>query len=230
MPPTPTGTGIDKFLDDYLPSYKATKKDGLWCFITCNHDTIRPSAGLTVDELRLAYATLFTLPGAPFVYYGDEIGMRYLPLPTKEGGYFRTGSRTPMQWDGTANHGFSTAAADALYLPVDTADDAPTVEAQQADPNSLLHAVKGLLAFRHAHRDLDSDASFKVLYAPKAKGDYRPFAWQRGKLTCAVNPAGAAADLPLKLKDGTRVLYAIGEAAVKDGELHLGAQSFAVLG
>ena len=225
-----SGTGIDKFLDDYLPSYKATKKDGLWCFITCNHDTIRPSAGLTVDELRLAYATLFTLPGAPFVYYGDEIGMRYLPLPTKEGGYFRTGSRTPMQWDGTANHGFSTAAADALYLPVDTADNAPTVEAQQADPNSLLHAVKGLLAFRHAHRDLDSDASFKVLYAPKAKGDYRPFAWQRGKLTCAVNPAGAAADLPLKLKDGTRVLYAIGEAAVKDGELHLGAQSFAVLG
>ncbi len=147
-----SGTGIDKFLDDYLPSYKATKKDGLWCFITCNHDTIRPSAGLTVDELRLAYATLFTLPGAPFVYYGDEIGMRYLPLPTKEGGYFRTGSRTPMQWDGTANHGFSTAAADALYLPVDTADDAPTVEAQQADPNSLLHAVKSLLAFRHAHR------------------------------------------------------------------------------
>lgn len=63
------------------------------------------------------------------------------------------------------------------------------------------------------HRDLDSDASFKVLYAPKAKSDYRPFAWQRGKLTCAVNPAGAAADLPLKLKDGTRVLYAIGEAA-----------------
>ena len=116
--------------------------------------------------------------------------MRYLPLPSKEGGYFRTGSRTPMQWDGTANHGFSTAVADALYLPVDTADDAPTVEAQQADPNSLLHAVKSLLAFRHAHRDLDSDAPFKVLYAPKAKGDYRPFAWQRGKLTCAVNPAG----------------------------------------
>lgn len=95
------------------------------------------------------------------------------PCPPKEGGYFRTGSRTPMQWDGTANHGFSTAAADALYLPVDTADDAPTVEAQQADPNSLLHAVKSLLAFRHAYRDLDSDASFKVLYAPKAKGDYR---------------------------------------------------------
>ena len=37
-----SGTGIDKFLDEYLPAYKATHKDGLWCFITCNHDMIRP--------------------------------------------------------------------------------------------------------------------------------------------------------------------------------------------
>ena len=71
-----SGTGIDKFLDDWLPSYKATRKDGLYCLITCNHDTIRPSAGLTPDELKIAYAMLFTLPGAPFVYYGDEIGMQ----------------------------------------------------------------------------------------------------------------------------------------------------------
>ena len=134
-----SGTGIDKFLDDWLPSYKATRKDGLYCLITCNHDTIRPSAGLTPDELKIAYAMLFTLPGAPFVYYGDEIGMRYLPLPTKEGGYFRTGSRTPMQWDNSANKGFSTAAADKLYLPVDDTADAPTVAAQQADPDSLWH-------------------------------------------------------------------------------------------
>ena len=47
-----SGTGIDKFLDDWLPSYKATRKDGLYCLITCNHDTIRPSAGLTPDELK----------------------------------------------------------------------------------------------------------------------------------------------------------------------------------
>ena len=66
---------------------------------------------------------------APVLYYGDEIGMRYLPLPTKEGGYFRTGSRTPMQWDNSANLGFSAAAADKLYLPVDPAADAPTVTA-----------------------------------------------------------------------------------------------------
>ena len=225
-----SGTGIDKFLDDWLPSYKATRKDGLYCLITCNHDTIRPSAGLTPDELKIAYAMLFTLPGAPFVYYGDEIGMRYLPLPTKEGGYFRTGSRTPMQWDNSANKGFSTAAADKLYLPVDDAADAPTVAAQQADPDSLWHTVQGVLNFRHSHRDLDSDAPFHVRFAPKAKGSYRPFAWERGKLICAVNPAREEAELPLKLEDGTRVLHVIGKAEVKGDELVLGAQSFAILG
>lgn len=224
-----SGTGIDKFLDDWLPSYKATRKDGLYCLLTCNHDTIRPAAGLTTDELRIAYAMLFTMPGAPFLYYGDEIGMRYLTLPTKEGGYFRTGSRTPMQWAPGENLGFSTASPEALYLPVDTAPDAPTVAAQQADSGSLWHTVKSLLAFRHAHRELDSDAPFKVLFAPKAKGDYRPFAWQRGRLVCAVNPAGASAELPLKLEEGARPLFVIGKAEVRGDTLVLGAQSYAIL-
>ena len=87
-----SGTGIDKFLDDWLPSYKATRKDGLYCLITCNHDTIRPSAGLTPDELKIAYAMLFTLPGAPFVYYGDEIGMQ---------GYRDPFNRAYFDWNST---------------------------------------------------------------------------------------------------------------------------------
>ena len=134
-----------------------------------------------------------------------------------------------MQWAPGKNLGFSTAEPEALYLPVDPAADAPTVAGQQADPGSLWHTVQDLLAFRHAHRDLDSDASFKVLFAPKAKGDYRPFAWRRGSLVCAVNPAGAKAELPLKLKEDARVLYVIGSAQVHEGNLVLGAQSFAIL-
>ena len=216
-------------MEDWLPSYKATHKDGLYCLITCNHDTIRPSAGLTTEELRIAYAMLFTMPGAPFLYYGDEIGMRYQKLPTKEGGYYRTGSRTPMQWTQGKNLGFSDAEPEALYLPVDPSPDAPTVEAQQADPGSLWHTVQALLSFRHAHRDLDADAPFKVLFAPKAKGDYRPFAWRRGSLVCAVNPAGASAELPLKLSSDARPLFVIGTAQVQDGTLVLGPQSFAVV-
>lgn len=45
-----------------------------------------------------------TMPGAPFIYYGDEIGMRYVEgLVSKEGGYGRTGASSPMQWDSSKN-------------------------------------------------------------------------------------------------------------------------------
>lgn len=99
---------------DYLPQYHDSRDHGLWCFITCNHDTPRPAAGLTDAERRLAFAWIFTMPGAPFLYYGDELGMDYRVIPTKEGGYHRTGSRTPMQWDAGPNLGFSEGAAEDL--------------------------------------------------------------------------------------------------------------------
>ena len=102
------GGSIGRFLDEYLDWYEDTKDKGYISMLTCNHDTIRPRYNLDEQELKLAYAVIFTMPGVPFLYYGDEIGMRYLDLPTKEGGYYRTGSRSPMQWDGSKNLGFST--------------------------------------------------------------------------------------------------------------------------
>lgn len=64
--------------------------------------------------------------------------MRYRDLPTFEGGYIRTGSRTPMQWDADeVNLGFSAAAPADCYLPVDPAPDAPDVAHAMADPDSL---------------------------------------------------------------------------------------------
>ena len=98
---------INRFLDEYLPSYTATREDGYYCLLTCNHDTLRPKCSLDDRELKIAYTFIFTMPGVPFLYYGDEIGMRYLDVPTKEGGYQRTGSRTPMQWNSGRNMGFS---------------------------------------------------------------------------------------------------------------------------
>ena len=211
-----------------------------------------------VVAAKMLASTLHGLQGTPYIYQGEEIGMTnpgyqhiddYQDVESRNifaikqaegmseaeilailGAKSRDNSRTPMQWDNSANKGFSTAAADKLYLPVDDAADAPTVAAQQADPDSLWHTVQGVLNFRHSHRDLDSDAPFHVRFAPKAKGSYRPFAWERGKLICAVNPAREEAELPLKLEDGTRVLHVIGKAEVKGDELVLGAQSFAILG
>lgn len=168
----------------------------------------------------MGYALIFTLPGVPFLYYGDEIGMRYLEaLPTKEGGYTRTGSRTPMQWAPGKNLGFSEAAPGALYLPVDPAPDAPTVSGQEGDPASLLNTVKAVLALRHGHPDLQADGSFEVLHAQK--GDPL-LIYRRGSLVLAANPA----DKPVPTGLSGKPLFLIGSF---EGGI-LGPRSFAVLG
>ena len=117
----------------------------------------------------------------PSIYYGDEIGMRYLPgLPDLEGsvcnpGYNRAGCRTPMQWDDALpNAGFSDAEPDQLYLPQDPDPHRPTVAAQLDDPHSLLHTVRRLLALRAAHPALGVGSDQQVL-----SRDY-PFAYTRG--------------------------------------------------
>ena len=186
-----------------------------------NHDVERIASKLTDPEkLPLVYALLFTLPGVPFLYYGDEIGMHYLDyLPTKEGGYTRTGSRTPMQWAPGKNLGFSQAAPEKLYLPVDPAPDAPTVSGQEGDPASILNTVKAVLALRHGHPDLQADGSFEVLHAKK--GDPL-LIYRRGSLTLAVNPS----DKPVPTGLSGRPMFEIG--AFEGGVL--GPRSFAVLG
>ncbi len=217
-------TDVSRFLADYLPKYEASKKDGLWCFITCNHDSLRPAPALDGEELKLAYAFLFTMPGAPFVYYGDEIGMRYRKLPTHEGGYHRTGSRTPMQWAPGKHLGFSTAAPEKLYLPVDPDLDAPTVAEQEEDPDSLLQFTRTLLHLRLDTPDLQAYSPFEVV---SAKEGERLFAYRRGKLLCAVNPSEQWQSLAL---DGDyETLFFYGDCTIKDGALILDGPAFAVL-
>ena len=93
---------------------------------------------------------LFSLPGTPFIYYGDEIGMGdnvYLGD--------RDSVRTPMQWNGDRNAGFSSADRENLYLPVVTDPEhhfeAVNVSVQQANPHSLLWWTKRLIALRKGH-------------------------------------------------------------------------------
>lgn len=165
-----SGTSIVPFLGEYEPRLEAARKaHAYFDLITCNHDTMRLVPRLTTRELALAYSTIFLMPGVPFIYYGDEIGMRYRNLPGKEGGYTRTGSRTPMQWDNSANHGFSQAAADALYLPVDEREDAPTVAAAVADGNSLWHHMHAALEQRRSTPAFAPDADFSVLFAEEGR-------------------------------------------------------------
>ncbi len=154
---------IDEFLSDYWREYNNTKDMGYISIPTGNHDIPRLSLGREKDDLEVAFTFLMTMPGVPFVYYGDEIGMRYISGLSKEGGYNRTGSRTPMQWNDGENCGFSKASPDKLYLPVDTSDDAPNVEAQLNDEASLLNTMKRLISIRKSSKALCAEGDIEFL-------------------------------------------------------------------
>ncbi len=208
------------FAKRYLETLRENK-DGMICIPSGNHDTERLGHFHTQEEMKLIFAFLLTVPGAPFVYYGDEIGMRYVEnLPSREGGYYRTGARTPMQWNDDINAGFSNAAPDKLYLPLDPAKDRPNLEAQKNDPNSLYHEVKKLIALRNAHEALGNCGEFDFVYAePHAY----PLAYLRSggdeKLLVVLNPSEKEATFPCDCVPA-EVLYRYGEALkAKDGKI-----------
>jgi maltose alpha-D-glucosyltransferase/alpha-amylase len=204
---------IRLFLDNYLEHFTASRGRGYISLPTGNHDFQRPSSGRDEQELRVLYTMLFTMPGVPFLYYGDEIGMRNIEgLPEKEGSMWRTGNRTPMQWEkGAPNLGFSTASRKSLYLPVDSAKDAPTVSEQAKHKNSLLHHTRQLIALRKKHSALGNDGAFKPLYAEA--GRY-PFIYERsdanGRFAVAINPGEAARTVELPVLKGAKLILGKG--------------------
>jgi maltose alpha-D-glucosyltransferase/alpha-amylase len=111
---------------------------------------LAPLLGNSRPELHLAHALLLSLPGSPFLYYGDEIGMGdNIWLDDRDS------SRTPMQWTPDRNAGFSSADPGKLYLPVVQSlgynYGSSNVETQLAQGTSLLHWVRNLVHLRKEH-------------------------------------------------------------------------------
>ena len=190
------------FLKHWQAAYVQTRELGYISLPTGNHDITRLSIGRSEADLKVALAFLFTMPGVPTLYYGDEIGMKYLPgLTSKEGGFGRTGARTPMQWGPGRNAGFSTAAPGKLYLPVDPDPERPTVAAQENDPESLLNFVRALLRLRRGQPALGNLGGFDLLHG-KTGSSALLYLRKSGKqrVLVALNPAAkpAAATFPAK--------------------------------
>jgi maltose alpha-D-glucosyltransferase/alpha-amylase len=108
---------------------------------------LAPLLGNNRRRFELMKALLLSMPGTPVLYYGDEVGMGdniYLGD--------RNGVRTPMQWSGDRNAGFSRANSQRLYLPVildpEYHYEAVNVEAQEANPQSLLSWMRRIIALR----------------------------------------------------------------------------------
>ncbi len=118
-------------------------------------------------KIELLNSLLFSLPGSPILYYGDEIGMGDdIHLGD------RNGVRTPMQWSRDRNAGFSKAADAELYLPV-IADpvygyQAVNVEAQIQSPHSLVNWMKRLIAIRKKYQ-VFGRGSIEFLYPANEK-------------------------------------------------------------
>ncbi len=108
---------------------------------------LAPLVGHNLQKLQLLYSLVFSLPGSPVLYYGDDIGMGdHVSLAD------RGGLRTPMQWNSGLNAGFSQADPGQLYAPIihnrATGYQHINVEAQLRDEHSLLSWLKKLIALR----------------------------------------------------------------------------------
>ena len=193
--------GLKEWYDLYTYQYDAVKGKGYVCMPTGNHDFNRVcTEGRTKpEELKVAMTFFLTMPGVPFIYYGDEIGLKQNPAaPSTEGSGFRAGCRIPMLWDGSANAGFSTAPIDKIYIPQDPDPGRMTVEKAEIDPNSLLKYVRTLLRLRKKVPALGADASWRLV---SSLDQPYPMVYERklGNERCYVvlNPSGKAVKVTL---------------------------------
>ncbi|MDR0425618.1 MAG: glycosylase [Clostridiales bacterium] len=192
-------SGLDIFFDGFLGALNGLNDKGYISVPSGNHDLKRIGTDRTQDELKTIFAFLMTIPSVPFIYNGDEIGMKHIAGLSKDGGFNRTGSRTPMQFTAGENAGFSQAPAEKLYLPVDISAS-HNVAAQEKDENSLLTCVKALIKTKKAHGALSADAGIRIL-----SGYYDvPFLYERtdGKerIIIAINAKGGKADCAFPYK------------------------------
>ena len=157
---------LKSWYDLYTYQYDAVKGKGYVSMPSGNHDFNRvcTEGRTSPDELKVAMTFFLTMPGVPFIFYGDEIGLKQNPnAPSTDGSGGRAGCRIPMLWDGTANGGFSTAPIDKIYIPQDPDPDRMTVEKEENDPNSLLNYVRTILRLRKDVKALGADASWKLV-------------------------------------------------------------------
>jgi maltose alpha-D-glucosyltransferase / alpha-amylase len=188
----------DEMYEEYAKDPKMRRNTGIGRRLAPLLDNNRPL-------MELFHALLFSLPGSPVLYYGDEIGMGdNVHLGDRDG------VRTPMQWTPDRNGGFSTADFEQIYLPpiMDPVYgiQAVNVEAQTRNPSSFLHWVRRMLLTRRDHPQLAFGSLTQVLVENPAI-----FAYERSgtidhpnRILCVANVSRRAqpAELPLASRAG----------------------------
>ncbi len=199
-------------IDRLIRDYEAALPEGGWPnWVLGNHDNHRIASRVGPAQARVAAMLLLTLRGTPTLYYGDEIGMRDVPIPSERIqdpwekrvpglGLGRDPERTPMQWSAEGNAGFTTGTP---WLPLAEEFPSVNVAAERADPGSMLSLYQRLIHLRRTEPAL-------------AIGDYEPIeaegpvlAYRRRhegrELLIALNLSSGAARLPAPAA-GARIL------------------------
>ena len=152
-------TAFKAFVDKFQAEL-ADKRHYVPIYVMGNHDNSRIATRVGPAAARTAAMLLLTLPGVTFVYYGDELGMMDRPIPHElvqdpfekrvpGMGLGRDPERTPMQWDRSAQAGFSKAAP---WLPVHENYKTINVAAERLEPRSSLRLYQELIYLRnHSH-------------------------------------------------------------------------------
>lgn len=224
------GGEVARFYQHYLPHHEA-RSEGLICLMSGNHDYIRCGSERSLGQLKGLFTFLLTMPGMPMIYYGDEIAMPNVEgLVSKEGGFRRTGCRTPMQWH--PEGGFSEAAPDLWYLPQHDSIAGHNVADQQSDQNSLWNHIHRLIRLRREHPELHAEAPWRPL-----QQEGPTLLYQRGSgpgsLVVVVHPPteGRRMSLPVNLGQ-LRIDDELSQGvtlSAEGHELHLAGSSQAVL-
>ncbi len=205
-------------------------------YVLNNHDNSRSATRYARgedDELnKVAAALLLTQHGTPFMYYGEEIGMRDIAISRSQiqdpvGKHFwpfyigRDGCRSPMQWDASPNAGFSSAEP---WLPLHPNAIWRNVEAQRADEHSLWHFYRRLIALRRAVPALREGMFQALTFEPQ-----RLLAYLRQTPTETVLVALNFSRRPVNLALGGEVRRAEWELLLSNQRTHLSMPSHELL-
>jgi len=150
---------------------QALPKGGWPNWVLGNHDQRRVATRVGAEQARVAAMLLLTLRGTPTLYYGDEIGMQDIPIPPGAArdpwelrepglGVGRDPQRTPMQWDDTANAGFTTGEP---WLPLSEHYAQCNVAELASDEGSILHLYRDLIDLRRRFSALGT-GEFRLIF------------------------------------------------------------------
>jgi alpha-glucosidase len=201
------------FIDDFQA---ILRPDDLPIYTLGNHDKPRLASRIGKPSLPVAAVMLLSLPGMPFIYYGEEIGMSDVNIPGKQqndpmslAGQGRDSVRTPMQWTSEPNAGFSKAEP---WLPVSDGYRSLSVLKQLNDDNSLLNLYRRLIKLRKN--------SLPLLY-----GDYRGIELEEGIMAFTRSYGGQLMIVILNFTDKPKKLLhdlLIGEVVLASNADHNG--------